>query len=41
MDHDLERQGLAWQTGVWNQMSDIYAREIDRRFAPVVAAVLA
>ena len=41
MDHDLERQGLAWQTGVWDQMSDVYAREIDQRFAPVVAAVLA
>jgi SAM-dependent methyltransferase len=41
MDHDQERQGLAWQTGVWNQMSDVYAREIDQRFAPVVAGVLA
>jgi SAM-dependent methyltransferase len=41
MDQDLDRQGLAWQTGVWDQMSDVYAREIDRRFAPVVAGVLA
>jgi SAM-dependent methyltransferase len=40
MDHELERQGLAWQTGVWNQMSDVYQREIDQRFTPVVAAVL-
>lgn len=41
MDQDLDRQGLAWQTGVWDQMSDVYAREIDRRFAPVVNGVLA
>ena len=41
MDHDLDRQGLAWQTGVWDKMSDIYAREIDQRFAPVVESVLA
>jgi ubiquinone/menaquinone biosynthesis C-methylase UbiE len=41
MDHNLKRQGLAWQAGVWNQMSDVYAREIDQRFAPVVSAVLA
>jgi SAM-dependent methyltransferase len=40
MDHDLDRQGLAWQTGVWDQMSDVYAREIDQRFAPVVEGVL-
>lgn len=41
MDHDLDRQGLAWQTGVWDQMSDIYGREFHQRFAPVVEGVLA
>lgn len=30
-------EALAWQTGVWDRMSDVYVREIDRRFAPVVA----
>ncbi len=32
--------GLAWQTGVWDRIADIYAREIDIRFAPVVAETL-
>jgi SAM-dependent methyltransferase len=38
---DQDREGLAWQTGVWNRISDIYLREIDKRFAPVVEAVIA
>jgi SAM-dependent methyltransferase len=41
MEPDKERAGLAWQVGVWNRMSDVYLREIDRRFAPVVARVIA
>jgi len=40
IDPDQEREGLAWQTGVWNRISTIYLREIDRRFAPVVEALL-
>src|SRR5262249_23735083 len=40
MDTDQERAGLAWQTGVWNRIADIYLREIDRRFAPVVQHVI-
>jgi SAM-dependent methyltransferase len=36
-----EQAGLAWQIGVWNRISDIYLREIDRRFAPVVEHVIA
>jgi SAM-dependent methyltransferase len=40
MDTDQERAGLAWQTGVWNRIADIYLREIDRRFAPVVQQVI-
>ena len=34
-------EGLAWQVGVWDRMSQVYRREIDRRFAPVVDQVLA
>jgi SAM-dependent methyltransferase len=41
MEADQERAGLEWQTGVWNRISDIYLREIDPRFAPVVASVIA
>jgi len=37
---DQEREGLKWQTGVWNRISDIYVREIDRRFVPVVEALI-
>ncbi len=40
IDPDQERDALAWQTGVWNRMSDTYFREIDQRFAPVVDALL-
>jgi SAM-dependent methyltransferase len=35
-----EAAGLAWQIGVWDRMSDVYLREIDRRFAPVVEQVI-
>jgi SAM-dependent methyltransferase len=41
IDPNQDREGLAWQTGVWNRISDIYLREIDQRFAPVVEAVIA
>lgn len=34
-------EGLAWQIGVWDQISDLYLREIDRRFIPVVEGVIA
>lgn len=37
---DQEREGLAWQIGVWNRISDIYVRAIDRRFVPVVDGVI-
>jgi SAM-dependent methyltransferase len=40
MQSDGESTGLAWQIGVWNRMSDIYLRQIDERFAPVVQRVL-
>lgn len=41
IDPDQEREGLAWQTDVWNRISDIYLREIDRRLASVVEASVA
>lgn len=38
--NDLE-EGLAWQAGVWDRMSQVYEREIDRRLVSVVDQVLA
>jgi SAM-dependent methyltransferase len=35
-----DREGFEWQVGVWNRISDVYAREIDERFAPVVEALI-
>lgn len=32
--------GLAWQTGVWDRISQLYWDEIDPRFAPVVEGVI-
>lgn len=45
MDHPMieratDQQALAWQIGVWNGISEIYLREIDRCFASVVDAVM-
>ena len=37
----MNDEALAWQIGVWNGISEIYTNEIDRRFAPVVDAVMA
>ena len=36
MSDDREQRAFAWQVGVWDRMSEVYQREIDRRFAPVV-----
>ena len=41
MDPDKGDEGLEWQIGVWDQISDLYLREIDRRFVPVVDGVIA
>src|SRR6476469_1713231 len=41
MDVDRERAALDWQIGMWDRMSDVYLREIDRRFETVVSGVLA
>jgi SAM-dependent methyltransferase len=36
-----DREGLAWQAGVWDRMSQIYVREVDKRFEPVVEELIA
>ena len=40
IERAIDQQALGWQIGVWNGISEIYLREIDRRFAPVVDAVM-
>ena len=40
MDSSTERQGLQWQIGVWDRLSQLYVEEIDPRFTPVVQHVL-
>lgn len=40
MDVNADRQGLEWQIGVWDRISQLYLREIDPRFAPVVENVI-
>jgi SAM-dependent methyltransferase len=39
--NDRDHDAIVWQTGIWNRMSDVYLREIYRRFVSVVEAVLA
>ncbi len=41
MDPNKNDQGLEWQIGVWDRISELYAQEVDRRFVPVVEAVIA
>lgn len=41
MVDDTIDDGFAWQVGVWDKMADIYQREIDSRFGPVIEQVLA
>jgi len=36
-DHE---EGLAWQVGIWDQISPLYVREIDCRFIPVIDQVM-
>jgi SAM-dependent methyltransferase len=40
IDPNQDREALGWQTGIWNRISDIYVHEIDRRFVPVVEALV-
>src|SRR5262245_21059244 len=32
--------GFAWQIGVWERMAQVYEREIDRRFVPVIETLV-
>lgn len=41
LEAEKAREGLAWQTGVWNRISDVYLNVIDQRFVPVVEATVA
>ncbi len=41
MGRKTNDDGLQWQVGVWDGMSELYLREIDRRFASVVEEVIA
>src|SRR5262245_34986478 len=40
MEQERNREAFDWQIGVWNRMSNIYVREIDRRLFPIVEAVI-
>jgi SAM-dependent methyltransferase len=40
MGTDAVRQGMEWQVGVWDRISQLYLREIDARFVPVVDNVV-
>ena len=35
-----QEKALAWQVGVWDRISQMYLREVDRRFVPVVEHVI-
>ena len=35
-----EQEALAWQVGIWDRISQIYLREVDSRFAPIVEQVI-
>jgi SAM-dependent methyltransferase len=37
---DNHAEGFAWQLRVWDRMADVYEKEIDTRFGPVVEHVL-
>jgi SAM-dependent methyltransferase len=36
-----DSEGLSWQTGIWDRISQIYLREIDKRFEPVTEQLIA
>src|SRR4249920_3228279 len=40
MEGVSDRQGLAWQVGVWDRISQTYVCEVDSRFAPVVEQII-
>ncbi len=40
MNRESDGEGLAWQTGVWDKMSNLYLEEVDQRFVPVIEGVI-
>jgi SAM-dependent methyltransferase len=40
MSRDNDSEGLAWQTSVWDSMSEVYLEEVDERFVPVIDGVI-
>jgi SAM-dependent methyltransferase len=40
MNRGSDKEGLTWQTGVWDKISDLYLEEIDQRFVPVIEGVI-
>jgi SAM-dependent methyltransferase len=40
MGSSSDEEALAWQTGVWDNMSDVYLTEVDQRFIPVIDGVI-
>jgi SAM-dependent methyltransferase len=35
-----DREGMTWQRGIWDRYPEIYQREVDTRFVPVVQQVI-
>ena len=40
MNRGSDEEGLAWQTGVWDKISDLYLEEVDQRFVPVIEGII-
>ena len=40
MNRGNDEEGLAWQTGVWDKISDLYSEEVDQRFIPIIEGVI-
>ncbi len=37
---ERDRAGMMWQRGIWERYPEIYQREVDKRFVPVVQQVI-
>ncbi len=40
MNRDSNEEGLAWQTGIWDKISNLYLEEVDQRFVPIIEGVI-
>ncbi len=40
MERRNDDEALAWQTGIWDKISDVYLSEVDQRFVPVIDGVI-